>query len=139
MELPEEIHKDFSAHTDTLQVQDVYESYFEYEKGCSDIFVKDRLKNSVNFWKSINASSFIVDIIENGYKIPLLKEPENMFSKNNKSALEHSDFVSSAIKELVSGGLVKRVSIMPHVVNPLTVSVNGKGKHRLIFRFQTCK
>ncbi|CAG2235115.1 unnamed protein product [Mytilus edulis] len=55
-----------------------------------------------------------------------------MFSKNNKSALEHSDFVSSAVKELVLGGLVKRVSIMPHVVNPLTVSVNGKGKHRLI-------
>ncbi|CAG2243539.1 unnamed protein product [Mytilus edulis] len=55
-----------------------------------------------------------------------------MYSKNNKSALEHSDFVSSAVKELVLGGLVKRVSIMPHVVNPLTVSVNGKGKHRLI-------
>lgn len=78
LELPEEIRKDLSAHTDTLQVQDVYESYFEYEKGCSDIFVKDRQKNSVNFWKSINAPSFIVDIILNGYKIPLLKEPENM-------------------------------------------------------------
>ncbi|CAG2242657.1 unnamed protein product [Mytilus edulis] len=71
-------------------------------------------------------TSFIVDIIENGYKIPLLKEPENMYSKNNKSPLEHSDFVSSAVKELVMGGLVKHVSIMPHIVNPLTVSVNGK-------------
>jgi hypothetical protein len=33
---------------------------------------------------------------------------------------------------LVKGGLVKELSNRPHVVNPLTVSINSKGKERLI-------
>jgi hypothetical protein len=33
---------------------------------------------------------------------------------------------------LISGGVVREVSSAPHVVNPLTVAVNGKGKERLI-------
>lgn len=61
----------------------------------------------------------------------MLKEHENIYLKNNKSALDHADFLSNAIEKLLSGKLVKRVPIGPHVVNPLTVSVNGKGKQRL--------
>lgn len=48
--------------------------------------------------------------------------------------LEHADLVSNPIEhveKLLSSELVKRVPIGPHVVNPLTVSVNGKGKQRL--------
>ena len=33
---------------------------------------------------------------------------------------------------MLKGGLVKEQSNRPHVVNPLTVSINGKGKERLI-------
>ena len=33
---------------------------------------------------------------------------------------------------MLKGGLVKELSNTPHVVNPLTVSINGKGKERLI-------
>jgi hypothetical protein len=32
----------------------------------------------------------------------------------------------------MSDGLVREVSSAPHVVNPLTVAVNGKDKERLI-------
>ena len=62
-----------------------------------------------------------MDIIYEGYKIPLLHEPKLVFLNNNKSAYAHTIFVENAILELISD-----------VVNPLTVAVNGKGKERLI-------
>ena len=52
--------------------------------------------------------------------------------KNNKSSIEHSNFVDTAIVELLKGGLVKELWNRPHVVNPLPVSINDKGKERLI-------
>lgn len=55
-----------------------------------------------------------------------------IFLGNNKSSLETSIFVENAILELMKGGLIKSVSNRPHVVNPLSVSFNGKGKERLI-------
>ena len=73
-----------------------------------------------------------MDIIYEGYKIPLLHEPKLVFLNNNKSAYAHTIFVENAILELISDGLVREVSSAPHVVNPLTVAVNGKGKERLI-------
>lgn len=121
-------------HLDTFQVQDVdiLDSYFEYEAGLCNINVKGRLRKSISFWKSIGTSDFIIDVIENGYKIPLVSQPESVFLRNNKSAREHSNFVDCAIADLVQGGLVKEVHYKPHVVNPLSVSVNSKGKERLI-------
>lgn len=58
--------------------------------------------------------------------------PESKYCKNNKSAIAHSDFGSKSIQELLQSGIVVKVDQIPHVVNPLTVSVNAKGKERLI-------
>jgi hypothetical protein len=52
--------------------------------------------------------------------------------KNNKSSIEHKHFVDTAIVELLKGGLVKELSNRPRVVNPLTVSINGKEKEQLM-------
>lgn len=130
----EEVPQSKGKFADTFQVQDVdiLNTFYEYESGISDINVKDRLKNSISFWQNIGTSEFILDVIQNGYKVPLLSQPNNVFLKNNKSALQHSVFVDKAISELVKSGLVKEVSDKPHVVNPLSVSVNSKGKERLI-------
>jgi len=51
--------------------------------------------------------------------------------KNNKSALDHTEFVEKAIKELAGANLLREESSRPHVVNPLTVSISS-GKGRLI-------
>ena len=120
-------------HTDTLQVQnfDICKTFFEYETGVSDINVKGRLKQSFDFWENIGTSSFILDVIKYGYKIPLLSQPESIFLNNNKSALDHKEFVSKAILDLVKNGLVKNVLFKPHVINPLSVSVNSSVKERL--------
>jgi len=61
-----------------------------------------------------------------------LNKPEKILLKNNKSFIEHKHFVDTAIVELWKGGLVKELSNRPHVVNRLTVSINGKGNEQLI-------
>ncbi|CAG2244133.1 unnamed protein product [Mytilus edulis] len=103
-QLPEEQQTERSP--DILKVQNVdnFDSFYDYES----------------------------DLIENGYKIPLIKEPESVLLRNNKSALEHKDFVEKAVQELIDASLIKDVSNRPHVVNPLTVSINSSGKGRLI-------
>ena len=108
------------------------DTFYEYEFGISDINVEGRLKKSVEFWEQIGTSKFSLDVIKEGHKIPLLHKPEKTVLKNNKSSIEHKHFVDIAIVELLKGGLVKELSNRPHVVNPLIVSINGKGKERLI-------
>jgi hypothetical protein len=65
------------------------------------------------------------------YKIPLLPEPKSVFL-TNKSSYAHTNFLENAASELISGGLVRKVSSELHVVTPLTVAVNSKGKDMLI-------
>jgi hypothetical protein len=45
----------------------------------------------------------------------------------------------TAIVELLKGGLVKGLANRPHVINPLTVSINGKGNERLILDLRHVK
>ena len=135
--LPEEGQLDwYGPHTDIFQVQDYtnnnFDSYSDYEIGLTNIYVKGRLQNSFNFWKNIGASDFILNVIKDGYKIPLKSEPDSVILNNNKSAAKHEKFVDTPIEDLLISGSIKYVSERPHVVNPLTVSVNAKGKERLI-------
>lgn len=58
--------------------------------------------------------------------------PECKHCQNNKSAIAHTDCVSKSIQALLQSGIIDKVDQIPHVVNPLTVSVNAKGKERLI-------
>ena len=63
-----------------------------------------------------------------GYGSATIHKPEKTFLKNINYSIEHKHFVDTAIVESLKGGLVKEPSNIPHVVNPLTVSINGKGK-----------
>jgi hypothetical protein len=51
----------------------------------TNINVKGRLENSVHFCQKIGTSDFILDMIYEGYAIPLLHEPKSVFLNNNKS------------------------------------------------------
>ena len=46
--------------------------------------------------------------------------------------MKHTDFVDSAIKDLLDRGLIVTCEVQPTVVNPLTVSIHSNGKKRLI-------
>ena len=57
--------------TDKLRnfVEDDFD-FFEYEQGrSSTIVVAGRLKSHIQFWRSIGASQFILDVIEHGFRI----------------------------------------------------------------------
>ena len=82
--------------------------------------------------QSIGAYKFILDILSFGYKIPIFREPISVFLTNNRSALDYSDFVESAILELLSVGSIVSCTSPPDVVKPLSVSVQSSGKKRLI-------
>jgi len=50
--------------------------YYEYEQGQKHIIVRGRLRQNLQFWIDIGANSFVLDIIQNGYKLPLLTNPQ---------------------------------------------------------------
>ena len=80
--------------------------------------VKGRLKDHFHFWShDLGASDLI--------------SPKAFF-RNNNSAVKEAGFVSEALQELVHSGCVVEVSTPPHVVNPLSVSIQSTGKKRLI-------
>ena len=94
--------------------------------------VKGRLRKNLSQWREISAPMFILNIIEFGYKLPLLTIPQPKVFSNNRSALNESDFVQCAILSLLESQCVKEVPVAPEIVNPLSVSVNRSGKKRLI-------
>ncbi|XP_062618634.1 uncharacterized protein LOC134280240 [Saccostrea cucullata] len=103
---------------------DYFEKLPVYGKG-----VKGNLAKHVEYWKSIVASDFVIDTINNGYVVPFQTAPSPMKFKNNKSALENVEFVNSSISDLLESGCIEKVSFQPFVVSPLSVAVNkGSGK-----------
>ena len=104
---------------------------FDYEKCKTTLSVKGRLKKDIKFWQDINSNSYILDVIENGYRIPFLTEPKGAELKNNKSALNNDKFVQNAINELLVEGKIEEISRKPYIINPLTVAEN-KSKKRLV-------
>ena len=69
--------------------------------------VKGRLHNRLEYWESVvQAPPTIISIIEQGYILPFVSEPDNKFFKNQKSALEQ-EFVSQSVADLLSNGCVK--------------------------------
>ena len=56
--------------------------------------VKGRLIKSVNYWRSIGAPQFVLDIINDGYKIPFITAPPTCKFRNNASARKKPGFVT---------------------------------------------
>ena len=129
---------DYSVDQDFLKDEYDYSrfthDFYEYEQGQKNILVKRRLKNHLSFWRSIGSGAFVLDVIENGYKIPLYSMPSRTSCKNNRSALCEPEFVSEVIKDLLDRGLIKKCNPEkpPNIINPLTVSIQTSGKKRLI-------
>jgi len=88
----------------------------------------DRLKNYMQIWRSIGASQFILDVIDNGYRIPFHYTPPPSFLRNNKSALAHSSFVEEAISELLlTNRVLKRTSYLTMLIPcPFPSSPQGR-------------
>ena len=103
----------------------------EYQEGVPFVKVKGSLKRNVAFWEHIGAC-FIRDTIVSAYKIPFIYTPPAASFGNNRSAIQHSEFVELAISDLLIAGSVVECVCAPTVVNPLSVSIQASGKKRLI-------
>ena len=139
--------KNETCRTSDTNIKDEYTSFhsFEFDRehftddftvyklGQKEIIVKDRLRKHIDFWKRIGANQFILDTIENGYKIPFYSTSQKCFLSNNKSALVESIFVRQSISDLLDKGLIEKCNDVPTVVNPLSVSISNNGKKTLDF------
>lgn len=124
-----DIHEEFDKFTDVLQVLNRFEIDEDLRRNYN---VKGNLKKNLEFWVFLGASSFILKVIKFGYRLPFWDVPPAYYSKNNASALKNIDFVENSITELLESERIKQLSYKPHVVNPLSVSVQPNGKKRLI-------
>ena len=117
---------------EVLKNFDFEKNLFDYENDVGKIVVKSRLRKKLGYWKSINASPYVLDTISSGYKIPFIEEPLCATFENNKSALDNSEFVNEALAlKLVEIGCVLEVPFLPKVISPLSVSPKNN-KKRLI-------
>ena len=74
----------------------------------------------------------VIDVLENGYKIPLIALSKAAKFPNNHSALNNGKFVTQAVEQHLNTGKIKEVKNPPSVVNPLSVSENGSQKFQLV-------
>ena len=94
---------------------------------ATDVRVPGRLKGHHEVYKEIGADDYIVELIENGYKLVFDEVPAKSYTRNNKSALMKNTFVYDELMRLEKLGCIKRVSSQPHVVLPLSVVYSKSG------------
>ena len=89
------------------------------------------LPESIEFFKKIGASDFILNTLKNGH-YPKLKSPVPDYEiENHGSFLKHHEFAIDTISSLLSKGRIEIVEKRPKLVNPLHVVVQ-RLKNRLI-------
>ena len=94
--------------------------------------VKGNLRKHIQFLRDIGTSMFLLKVIQEGYRLPFKTIPAPTVLKNNNSAKCHQQFVQEALEELIRTGRVVQSQTTPHIINPLSVSIQANGKKRLI-------
>ena len=88
-------------------------------------------EKALKFFKSLDASPYVLDIIEHGHH-PVLTEDINSFEfENNGSFKKHLNFAIPELLKLIKTGRVEVVKEKPKFINPLHVVVQPN-KNRLI-------
>ena len=111
---------------------------WSFECGDSDNSnAKNRLKQNIKLWsETLKAHKAIVNVLKEGYRLPLYTVPKSAHFDSNKSAITHLDFLSEAIQDLLKTNRIIEVTELPNVLNPLSVTVQNSGKTRLIFNLR---
>ena len=71
----------------------------------------------------IHADPEVLDILKNGLKLQLIREPQPFETKNNRSAENHMGLLRLQVQEWEVNGFLKRCSHKPCYVNPMSVIV----------------
>ncbi len=114
---------------------------FEIEGGVQSVgstaspIMHGRLKAHVDAWKEITTSSLVLSWVSEGFPLRWASKPPAPRSMpNHPSALQHKEFVTNAVKELLRSKVISVALHKPVVVSPLgVVPKKGEAKYRLIF------
>ena len=117
-----------------LQIQRLLENEYpcEIEECFQSGFVQGRLCSCFDFWRHVNCSDLILDVIDNGYKILFENVPTSYIFEKRGSTIKYKDFVSESILKLLERGCIKEFFNPSEFCNPLLVAVQSFGKLRLI-------
>ena len=74
---------------------------YEFGSRHKIVNVKEKLRESVSFYQSIDAPDFVFYVIRNGYRLPFVNLPESVILPNDRSARDHSSFVDEAFAGVV--------------------------------------
>ncbi|XP_011405606.1 PREDICTED: uncharacterized protein LOC100639089 [Amphimedon queenslandica] len=81
------------------------------EHGVETVRVKGRLKQHLPYWRDVlNPSTYILDIIENGYRLPFVSMPPTYSASNHSSTRNNVEFVTESVSELVKNGCARLVA-----------------------------
>ena len=103
MEALSDSRTDFSSNLDSCDVFPLVISSFEDSQCFVDIdspalpSVRGRLRKFIDFWRSFDVSQLVLNVINQGYKIPFFHLPTPFYKANNGSARNNSAFVSEAV------------------------------------------
>ena len=78
----------------------------------------------------IGANTVVTSMIKESYKTRFTYTPQKAYFKNNKSALQNSDFVTDSIKDLLANKLLKETNNIPRIVISLSVAENSAGEKK---------
>ena len=101
--------------------------YWELEESTGQIEdVQGRLISCLSFWKKeLDPAPWILNCIEEGYKLPLRLVPDKFCKPNQQSALSNTKFVNEALTTLEYNRCIQRVAHQPQICSPLSVVDNG--------------
>ena len=63
----------------------------------------------------------MLDMIQSGYKLPLLYMPDSFCKGNHSSTQVHAKFVTESISKLLANRCIKRVEQKPFICSPLSL------------------
>ena len=93
---------------------------------ATDSRVPGRVLGHHQVYKDIGADPYIVNLVQNGYRLEFDQEPPPSYTRNNKSALQNRDFVLQELKRLEELGCIVPVEEQPKVVLPLSAVYSKK-------------
>ena len=101
-----------------------YKRDWEITETTTNVSVRSRLKQNVEFWKNeLKPPYFVDNIINDVYVIPFISIFSPFYASNNKSSLQHPQFVSQAITKLLENNCAEELkNIYIYCCNSLPVA-----------------
>ena len=144
LHIPKDDRRPYAGKTEHGMVSKHEYTVIQISNDANDVSISDsssfspynRLRNNKSKLKEAGANLYILEVIEEGYKIPFKAHPNVRRSKNNKSARDNPEFVKEEISKLLTKKCISEIQEEPHVINPLTAAYNKKGKPRLVLDYR---